>query len=474
MRLEVTYLNGRIELFDGVFGEERQAELLVLPRLYNHLLGPVTSVSLHPPDLLDLSLYSAVARHSPVGSLIRDLSVRAGTDDPLLIPGSGKGAGLQQPFLGALGEIAERLLAMLHSAAVVDDLITATYDELTRVGYRALGPDDLPLFAPEQYAKPGFGFVPFRPDSRLKWIQGTELLSLSPILVPAQLVLMYDHRHAAEERIGYPTSGGLAFHCDRRQSILRGIYECIERDAINVRWHCHLAPPRVAVDLVEFLAEDLDIRAARLSTPIVKEVEVYVSTLDVPIPIFSAIAFNRSRRERAFMSGCGAASGKTQALAQALFELGQSQAVLNLGQLAGMRNIEASTDPSQMTDFSDAALYYGYAENLPRLSWYTAGQQVMPWDAVPTFSSQGVKEEYKSMTELLRALGLRLIVVDLGGNWWPDVFVTKVLLPQLTQAGVPSHPYLGHPRFYELARRLGVADRTLEYLDLNPDPVPFS
>jgi ribosomal protein S12 methylthiotransferase accessory factor len=474
MRLEVTYLNGRIELFDGVFGEERQAELRALPRLYNHILGPVTSVSLHRPGLLDLSLYSAVAMHSPVGSLIRDLSVRAGTDDPLLIPGSGKGAGLQQPFLGALGEMAERLLAMLHSAAVVDDLTTATYDELTRAGHRALGPDDLPLFASEQYAQTGFGFVPFRPDSRLKWIEGTELLGHSPILVPAQLVLMYNHRRAAEERIGYPTSGGLAFHSDRRQSILRGIHECIERDAINVRWHCRLPPPSVAVDLAAFLAEDLGIRTARLSTPHVDGVDVYVNTLDVPIPIFSAIAINRSRRERTFMSGCGAASGKGQALAQALFELGQSQAVLNLGQLAGMRNIEASTAPSQMTDFSDATLYYGYAENRPRLAWFTAGQREIPWAAVPTATYQGLGEEYDSTTDLLRALGLRPIVVDLGGDWSPAGFVTKVLLPQLTQAGVPSHPYLGHPRFYELARRLGAAGRPLEYADLNPDPVPFS
>src|SRR5205823_9890492 len=165
MRLEATYLNGRIELFDGVFGEERRAELMALPRLYNHLLGAVTSVGVHPPELLHLSLYSAVAGHSPVSSLIRDLRVRPGTGDPLLIPASGKGAGLQQPFLGALGEIAERLLALLYSAAAVDDLIRASYDELNRQGLSALGPDEIPLFAAEQYERAGFGFVPFRPES---------------------------------------------------------------------------------------------------------------------------------------------------------------------------------------------------------------------------------------------------------------------------------------------------------------------
>jgi hypothetical protein len=33
MRFEATYLNRHIELFDGVFGEERRAELMALPRL---------------------------------------------------------------------------------------------------------------------------------------------------------------------------------------------------------------------------------------------------------------------------------------------------------------------------------------------------------------------------------------------------------------------------------------------------------
>jgi ribosomal protein S12 methylthiotransferase accessory factor YcaO len=211
-----------------------------------------------------------------------------------------------------------------------------------------------------------------------------------------------------------------------------------------------------------------------LATPAINEIAVYLNTLDVPIPIFSATAFDRSRCERAFMSGCGAAGGKAESLTQAVFELGQSQAVLNLGRISGMRNIQASTDPSQMTDFSDAALYYGYVENHERLAWYIAGRQRTAWEEVPSLDSAEVAREYETISNLLRGLRLQPIVFDLRGDWWPEMSVTKVLLPQLTQAGVPSHPYLGHPRFYELVHRLGVADRPLSFSDLNPDPVPFS
>ena len=48
-------------------------------------------------------------------------------------------------------------------------------------GREALGPDEMPLFAPEQYARLGFQFVPFRPDTLLGWIEGRELPTGRPV-----------------------------------------------------------------------------------------------------------------------------------------------------------------------------------------------------------------------------------------------------------------------------------------------------
>lgn len=473
MNLTITYLNERIELLDGVYDQERQDELRALSRLYNRILGPVTSVKLHRPELLDLSMYSSSCNHSPIGALMRDLIVKTGIADIMLIPAGGKGAGMQQPFLGALGEIAERLLGVLHFEAVLDRLVYASYEELMRQGRRALGPDELPLFAPEQYACPEFAYVPFRPDSNLGWIEGGELLTGDAVLVPAQLVLMYYKHRITEARIGYPTTGGLAFHCDRHRAILHGLYEFIERDAINLRWYCRLAPPRIEVNLVDFLARYLDVRQARMSTPFIDGIRFYLNTLDVPIPIVTAMAVDQSRRERAFLGGGGAWSTRERAMAQALLELAQSRTALKSYKFTGVKNIQANSDLSEMSDFFDAILFFGYAENLPKLSWYTDGNQVVPWEDLPTLSFNGTVEEYDVALDWLRASGLRPIVLDFSGACWPEVSVTKVFVPQLTQACVPSHPYLGHPRFYELPQRLGMADRTLEFRDLNPGPVPL-
>lgn len=473
MRLTTTYYNERIELLDGVYGTELHDEFHILPRLYNRILGPVTSVSLHRPELLDLSMYSSSSKHSPIGSLMRNLTVKMRMADPGSIPGAGKGPGMQQPFLGALAEIAERLLAVLYVEAILDQFVYASYEELVRQGQRALGPEEFPLFAPEQYTRPRFGYVPFRPDVQLRWVPATELLTGETLLVPAQMVLMSYKYHTKEARIGYPTSSGLAFHHDRRRAILHGLYELLERDATNVRWYCRLPPPRVDVNLIDFWATHLNVQRVRMSTPYIQGAQVFLTTLDMPVPSLTAVAIDRSRQERALMVGGGTGSGRERALAQALFELGQTRTALKFYEPIGGKNIRPNSDASEMTDFIDATVYFGYADNLSRLSWYTAGERVVRWETVPTFSYNDVTESYEATLDWLRAARLRPIVVDFSGGCWPDMSVTKVLVPQLTQAGVPSHPYLGHSRFYELPQQLGFADRPLEFRDLNPDPLPL-
>ena len=53
------------------------------------------------------------------------------------------------------------------------------------------------------------------------------------------------------------------------------------------------------------------------------------------------------------------------------------------------------------------------------------------------------------------------------------ICLVRVIVPEMTLASVPANPYLGHPRYYELPRRLGLSDNDLTFADLNPDPIPF-
>jgi ribosomal protein S12 methylthiotransferase accessory factor len=138
----------------------------------------------------------------------------------------------------------------------------------------------------------------------------------------------------------------------------------------------------------------------------------------------------------------------------------------------GIKAILPNSRTSEMTDFLDGALYFGYPQNLPRLAWYTSGPTIN-WRDVPSLEFNDDAGEYQAMTQCLRAIGLNPIVVDLNGACWPGVSVVRVIVPELTAACVAAHPYLGHRRYYDPPRRPGDADHTMKFDDLNPDPIPF-
>jgi ribosomal protein S12 methylthiotransferase accessory factor len=470
--LTTTYLNERIELLEELYGSKRHDQIRAVTRLYNRLLGPISAVQAFRPELLDFSIYSAACSHLSIPALIRNLAIKDGPSGAAL-SGGGKGATMLSAVFGALGEMAERLLAVLHFEDVADRIQYAPYADLVKDGQDAVGPDEMPLFAPEQYQQPGFGYVRFTPATFLGWIQGTRLLEGTPVWVPAQLCLMYYKRHPEEPMIGYATSGGLSFHTSRRASILHGIHEASERDGINVHWYSKIPPARVEVDIREFMAKHWQIRRARFSTPYITSVQVLLNTLDTPLPIFAAVAIDRSSPERAFMGGGGAASQKERSLAQALFEIGQSQTAFRFGDPLGRNPISADTNLSELTNFFDASLYYSHAANVHRVDWYLAGKRVVAWGDVPTVSFNTAEEEYEATMSWIRLAGLKPVVIDFSDPYWSGASLTKVVVPQLTQACGPSLPILGHPRFYELPKQLGLTDRILRFSDLNTDPVPL-
>lgn len=471
MTLEVTYLNERLELFDPIYDQARAAEQGAAVRLYNRYIGPITSVTLVRPEVRDLSLYSAYCHHTPFEELLRDLRVKAKPiEGP--VPGGGKGATLLRPVVGALSEMAERLLGMLHYASVAETVWFGSYTELVASGRSAIGPADVPLFASEQYA-PGFEFERFTSDTRLGWIQGMDLLLNQPVWAPAQLVLMYYRPRQDEALIGYATTAGLAFQTSPQSALLHGLFEVIERDALNIRWYSQLAPTRVEVDLSAVLAARHGVLRSRMSAPHL-DVGIYDLTLDSPIPVLAAIAIDRSRTDRAFLGGTGSAPCRDEALAQALFELGQCQTGFHFEDPFGRNPILPDADLEDVVEFFDAPLYYGHPRNLPRISWFHTGADRTPWSKVRNLETVDEGMIYQTMLNWLRDKGFRPLVFDFGAACSPGMSIIKIYVPELTHACPPRNPMLGHPRFRQLPPMLGLTDHELAFEELKSDPIPFA
>ncbi|HEV2071438.1 MAG TPA: YcaO-like family protein [Acidimicrobiales bacterium] len=458
-------------MIDPTFGPERLGQYEAVTRLYNRLLGPVTRVNVLRPEANDLPLFTSSCQHSSVGSLLPDLTIKQAIADAVIIPGGGKGIDAQATFVGGLGEISERLLGVLHFSAIEKHLTLATYEDLVAAGRQVLGPEDVPLFAPEQYARPQFPYTPFDHDTPLRWLDGQNLLTGETVAVPAQMVLLYYKHHPDEARIAYPTTGGLAFHSQRLLALLHGVFEVIERDAINTRWYGQVPPRRVLVDFRRLGSEAGRGWPTRWSTADLPEVEVYLNDTDLLFPVFTSFAVDVSRTRRALLGGGGADSSRLRALTQALFELGQTRTSLKYYQSLGFKEIRADSTVSEMTDFFDTAMFYGFAENLPLLDWYRRTTETVDWADIPDYSALGAGDACHMVLTQMRDMGMTPLAFEFTGASWPGVFVTKVFVPQLTQACLPSHPYLGHPRFYDLP--FDAPDRERTFATLNTNPVPF-
>ncbi|WP_162959182.1 YcaO-like family protein [Micromonospora tulbaghiae] len=165
-----------------------------------------------------------------IRSVISDTTAFSGwRSDP-----SGMGAALWDPeaaAAAALGEAVERYCGNL----VPPGLRVASWRELTAGSEQAVDPAQLPLYSADQYAAPGFPFVPFTQDLPAEWVRGRRLPDGEPVWVPAALVwTSYLFRDlpptvaTAYAGIGAGTSTDAA--------VASALAEAVERDAMTLTW----------------------------------------------------------------------------------------------------------------------------------------------------------------------------------------------------------------------------------------------
>jgi ribosomal protein S12 methylthiotransferase accessory factor len=146
------------------------------------------------------------------------------------------GRPVEQMRAAAVGEAVERYCGSLPLLAGTR---FATYNELRAAGEQAVDPRSLVLFAPEHYREPGFPFVPFSRDLRVRWARG---ISTSrggePTWVPASVVWTNYHvgERAAETPVNPPLFAGVAAGRSVPDAACAALEEILERHAVMVWW----------------------------------------------------------------------------------------------------------------------------------------------------------------------------------------------------------------------------------------------
>lgn len=258
--------------------------------------------------------------------------------------GWGKGATQAEAILSAVGEAVERYAPSLPEA---EKLVWARPADLAG---DILDPREFPLYEPESYARPGFGFAAFDRRTDHPWVRGTWLGTGRPVWVPAVFTYLA-MTLLPEHLICQGTSNGLAAGVDAESATVRAVLELVERDAMMAAWLTGAKGRFVELD--DTLDPDLSAIVDALRTQGVT-VEVYLLPTSTYGVTAAALALGDGKRRPGATLGLGADRSPRAAIRAAVLELAQTAS-----HLAGlMRERPVPKRPEDVREMLDHAAYY--------------------------------------------------------------------------------------------------------------------
>jgi ribosomal protein S12 methylthiotransferase accessory factor len=379
-----------------------------------------------------------------------------------LIEPSPSGSGLTptEAELSALMESVER-----YSSMLVDQsrLCWSAYNDVKQ---RAVSPVDLVLYPDEQFDRQDFRCSRFSPHNKIPWIQGWDLYSGIPVLVPADFVYYPPLRQ-------YPlvlgNSNGAAAHTDLVQAVLNGLFEVIERDAFLVMWLNKLSMPILDVKCLPFFFNE----SLNLIKEFGLEVKLVDLTNDLNVPVVVAACYNRIEAKfPGLVVGAGAHLDPEVAIKKALFEM--EFGLINVLEDPGKRKI---IHPDRIS----ASYEHPFVYLNPKMRKHWGFMISSTRKSVLTRSiRRSFKTNYlgslKRIVRVLHSMNHRPVYVDITP---PDInrlglFSVKVLITGLQPLYFMDNARLNLERLLTVRRYLGSGKKVVMASELNyaPHPLP--
>lgn len=381
--------------------------------------------------------------------------------------GGGAATTRERAIAKAIGEAVERYCSAIYD---IEELPLATYAE---AGFPALDPHELALYAPEQYAREGFPWVPFEHDTPVRWAPARDLTEDCERFVPAARVMMpYTYYlGTGDAPVDQPISTGMACHVDYHRAALSGVCEVVERDAVMLTWQAMLARPQIRVETLDDEGYELVQRIERAGLRVV----MLDLAMDHGIPsILSCIVGDGPALPALVVAGASSPS-PADAVRKSLEELVHS---LRYCQFVKSTLPPIETAPPDWDGVTDQLTHLGFWADPARseLSEFLfSSRERREFDAIEDLSTGDPARDLESVVERVEAVGERVLVADLTS---PDVAdlgltVVRAVIPgfQPLHMGYPLRS-LGGRRLREVPARLGQERPGLPLGD-NPAPHPY-
>lgn len=379
----------------------------------------------------------------------------------------GEGCSIESPLeaiLLSVYEATERLFS-LHV-----DYATLTSGSFLDLHPSAVHPGEFILPRSWEYEQCSYAYVRYRDSLNLHWLPVYQIAQddVIPRLIPASLAVTgYSLQHP-DERISPILSTGFAAGTRLAQTILRGIYELVERDAFMIAWLNRLSCPRLQVrSTSSSICESLRQLSDEGFT-----VDFVDLTTDLKIPVVLSVIEHRVpklRPNNCKIFGLGCQLNPERALVKSYIEA--LRMLLNYYEFS-------EDDEMSVRDFDLYANNSFFDKSyFQKTSFLNESSQVMSLEQIPNHAADDHERDLRTCLSALYSKGAELFFADFTPDELRDTSycLTRVFISKL-QPHLYEHDLwrLDNPRITQAPVAMGHRKVPLNEDDLNLLPNPFT
>lgn len=363
--------------------------------------------------------------------------------------------------------------AVAHYAAALYDRHALPLSSFAAADFPCARPAEFALFNQEQYARPGFPYVPAEDETPLRWASTIDLATGETTYVPAAFVFhpyVYDRR-SGDKPIAPAAAAGLACGNDVAEAALQGLADVVCRDAMAIFWQAMTVPPQIVREtLTNRLREMIERFEAGGDRVVVLDV-----TSDNAVPAFAAVLQSRDLQYPAAVCDAGADLDPEVAVVKALRRLAEARRVCQ----GARKTLEPPTPANDWEDMVDPLDHLVVAADHSRresFGFAVSSDISRDFGECEPRSTGSVDGDLEAMVRLVATSGHRPYAANLTSADVATfgIAVCRVVVPGY-QPLYASHRSraLGGARLYEVPQRLGYRGIGRGDSD-NPAPHPFA
>ena len=367
----------------------------------------------------------------------------------------------------AVGEAIER-----YSSAIfdVDALPLCSFDA---AGFPCTAPETYALYLPEQYSQPGFPWVPFRRDVRVRWTPARDLVSGQDVHVPACRVFMpYTYYlGTGDAPIDQPISTGLACHMDWPRAALNAVCEVVERDAVMLAWQAMIAPAQLRIETLSDANYDLVQRLEHAGA----SVTIFDLTMDHGIPTVLSTLRGAMPTTPALVVAGSSSPDPEEAVRKSLEEVAHtrrySQYILN----HASRLIPDPPLYESVVDQGTHLNFYVDPANLRHAGFLYQSRKRIEFDELPNLATGIPQRDLDAVVRCIASVGEQVLVADITSSEIESLGmkVVRAVIPGFHPLHMGhQHRALGGRRLREVPQKLGFPGIPGAAAD-NPAPHPY-